>query len=111
MKALSLFFIALIATSFCDDDFPLEKDAIILTDSTFDKAVEKYKYLLVSFYAPWCGHCKKFHPEYEKAATSGFKKILIYSLNFKSGKHGPERYKKIFLFHISYYRTVWKNSK
>ena len=69
MKFLSLVFIALIATTFCDDEFPLEKDVIILTDSTFDKAVEKYEYLLVLFYAPWCGHCKKFHPEYEKAAT------------------------------------------
>jgi thiol-disulfide isomerase/thioredoxin len=69
MKVLSLVFLALIATTFCDDEFPLEKDVIILTDSTFDKAVEKYEYLLVLFYAPWCGHCKKFHPEYEKAAT------------------------------------------
>ena len=70
MRALSLVFLALIAFTVCDDDFPLEKDVIILTDSTFDKAVEKYEYLLVLFYAPWCGHCKKFHPEYEKAATT-----------------------------------------
>ena len=70
MKVLGLVFLALIATSFCEDDeFPLEKDVMILTDSTFDKAIEKYEYLLVLFYAPWCGHCKKFHPEYEKAAT------------------------------------------
>ena len=69
MKVLGLIFLALIVTTFCDDEFPLEKDVIILTDTTFDKAAEKYEYLLVLFYAPWCGHCKKFHPEYEKAAT------------------------------------------
>ena len=70
MKVLGLIFLVLIASSFCEDDeFPLEKDVMILTDTTFDKAVEKYEYLLVLFYAPWCGHCKKFHPEYEKAAT------------------------------------------
>ena len=48
MKVLGLVFLALIATSFCEDDeFPLEKDFMIFIDSTFDKAVEKYEYLLV----------------------------------------------------------------
>ena len=70
MRALILVFLTLIAFTICDNDFPLEKDVIILTDSTFDKAVEKYENLLVLFYAPSCGHCKEFHPEYEKAATT-----------------------------------------
>ena len=34
-----------------------------------DKAVKKYEYLMVYFYAPWCIRCNKFHPEYEEAAT------------------------------------------
>ena len=70
MRALILVFLTLIAFTICDNDFPLEKDVIILTDSTFDKAVENYENLLVLFYAPSCGHCKEFHPEYEKAATT-----------------------------------------
>jgi protein disulfide-isomerase A1 len=57
----------------------VENDVIILTDSTFDKAVAKYDYLLVLFYAPWCGHCKKFHPEYEKAAKTLRKENLYLS--------------------------------
>ena len=70
MKFLGLIFIALIAIFFCDDDeFPLEKDVIILTDSNFDKAVEKYEYLLVLFKTPECEPCEKFYLEYEKAAT------------------------------------------
>ena len=79
MKFFSLFLIALLSATLCEDDFPIENDVIILTDSTFDKAVEKYEYLLVLFYAPWCGHCKKFHPEYEKAAKTLRKENLFLS--------------------------------
>ena len=75
----SLFFILLILTCFykCKDEFPFDKDVIVLTDLTFDKAIEKYEYLLVYFYAPWCIRCNKFHPEYEKAASILIKENLF----------------------------------
>ena len=79
MRLFSLFIISLLSLSLCEEDFPVENDVIILTDSTFDKAVAKYDYLLVLFYAPWCGHCKKFHPEYEKAAKTLRKENLYLS--------------------------------
>ena len=79
MRLLAIFLISLLSLSLCEEDFPIENDVIILTDSTFDKAVAKYDYLLVLFYAPWCGHCKKFHPEYEKAAKTLRKENLYLS--------------------------------
>ena len=69
MKAIILILSTLFIFNICSEEFPFDKDVIVLTDSTFDKAIEQYEYLLVYFYAPWCIRCNKFHPEYEKAAS------------------------------------------
>ncbi|XP_041464470.1 protein disulfide-isomerase A3-like [Lytechinus variegatus] len=44
-------------------------DVIELSDSDFDDHVQDAELILVEFFAPWCGHCKRLAPEYETAAT------------------------------------------
>lgn len=49
-------------------------DVTVLTPDNFENEVGKDRGALVEFYAPWCGHCKKLAPEYEKLGAS-FKKV------------------------------------
>jgi protein disulfide-isomerase A6 len=42
----------------------------LLTQSNFEEFVFSTEHAVaVEFFAPWCGHCKNFAPEYEKAAS------------------------------------------
>lgn len=46
-----------------------DSEVVHLTSLSFDPVIKEESSVLVMFYAPWCGHCKRMKPEYEKAAA------------------------------------------
>ncbi|XP_053108618.1 protein disulfide-isomerase A4-like [Hemicordylus capensis] len=55
-----------------DDDSEVKEEngILVLNDVNFDTFVEGKDTVLLESYAPWCGHCKQFAPEYEKIAKT-----------------------------------------
>jgi len=45
------------------------ENVLHLTAENFDEAVQEHAFLVASFSAPWCSHCKALAPHWEEAAT------------------------------------------
>lgn len=63
MMTRLLVFLALVA-------YVLADDVLDLTDSDFENKIGDHGTALIMFYAPWCGHCKRIKPEFEKASST-----------------------------------------
>ncbi|XP_059055223.1 protein disulfide-isomerase A5 [Achroia grisella] len=56
-------------TEVADESWSQDSDVVHLDVENFNSVLSKAEHALVVFYAPWCGHCKRIKPEFEKAAT------------------------------------------
>ena len=55
--------------------------AIEINKEQFSEYLQGDKPLLVDFWAPWCGYCRRIAPAYEKIAESYGKEIRVVKID------------------------------
>ena len=84
--------LSLISISF--QFFAQDTSVIQLNKDNFENEVVKSDNLwLILFYAPWCGHCKAFHPQIEKLAKSVKGVFKIGAVNCEEQRDLAQKYK------------------
>lgn len=55
--------------------------AMHMNQEQFQKVMEDGKLLLVDYWAPWCGYCRRIGPAYDKIATQYGADITVAKVN------------------------------
>jgi thioredoxin 1 len=64
-----------------------------LTDANFDTTINaEAKLIMVDFWAPWCGPCRRMEPMVDELATDYDGKIVVAKMNVDDNPATPMRF-------------------
>lgn len=105
MKAITIFGLVLLTFTLVKADdvkfVETEKSVYVLNDANFSKFITRNEFVLVKFYAPWCGHCNAMANDYAAAAED--LKDAPYKIAKLDSTVNPETTSK---FQVSGYPTL-----